>query len=74
VKYFSKSDISIFISLYTTTAKLYFPNVTVDLSRDKKDNMFLELADKCSAKYIITGDKDLLCLHEYNSTKIITPA
>ena len=42
--------------------------------RDPKDNKFLELAINGQAETIITGDKDLLILHPYQSIQIITPA
>lgn len=41
-------------------------------SRDVKDNIFLQLALVSKAKYIITGDKDLLVIKRIKSTKIIT--
>lgn len=41
--------------------------------RDPKDNKFLEVAINGQAKIIITGDKDLLILHPYQSIQIITP-
>ena len=41
--------------------------------RDRKDEMLLICANESKADYIITGDKDLLVLHEYANTKIITP-
>ena len=37
-------------------ATMYFPQVSIDLLSDKDDNMILELADTCSADYIITGN------------------
>ena len=44
-----------------------YPNIC----RDKKDNYLLALADLSKASVIITGDKDLLILKEYNNTKIL---
>jgi putative PIN family toxin of toxin-antitoxin system len=45
----------------------------VQLCRDPKDNMFLELAARARADYLVTGDKDLLVLGSYSATRIITP-
>ncbi len=42
--------------------------------RDPKDNKFLDAAINGQAEVIITGDKDLLILHPYQSIQIITPA
>lgn len=41
--------------------------------RDVKDDKFLACAVEAGADYIITGDKDLLVLKEYEGIKIITP-
>ena len=40
--------------------------------RDKKDLYLLSLAERASADFILTGDKDLLSLQFHNQTKIIT--
>ena len=44
----------------------------VQACRDPKDDKFLELAVNGEAEYIITGDKDLLVLHPFNNTKILS--
>lgn len=46
----------------------------VALCRDPKDDKFLEVALNGDADYIITGDQDLLVMHPFQSTAIITPA
>lgn len=53
-----------------TTVKI---NQTVNICRDEKDNMYLELALSGKADIIITGDADLLVLHPYCNIPIITP-
>jgi uncharacterized protein len=45
----------------------------VDICRDPKDNKFLALAKEIQANYLITGDKDLLVLKEFETTKILSP-
>jgi uncharacterized protein len=42
--------------------------------RDPKDNMLLELALSGHADLIVTGDKDLLCLHPWRGIAILSPA
>ena len=42
--------------------------------RDKADNMVLETAVVGKCKYIITGDKDLLTLRNYQNIKVVTPS
>jgi len=46
---------------------------TVNVCRDPKDNMFLECAALAKADFLVAGDKDLLVLGSYGSTRIITP-
>ena len=41
--------------------------------RDKDDDEILALGKYNDVKYIITGDKDLLILKEYEKIKIVTP-
>lgn len=42
--------------------------------RDPKDDKFLELALNGGAKYIVSGDEDLLGLKFFHKTRIIPPA
>jgi len=48
------------------------PKSNIKICRDDNDNMFLSLANDTEATAIITEDKDLLTLHPYKNTKIIT--
>jgi uncharacterized protein len=41
---------------------IFFPQETITVCRDLKDNKFLELAVEAKASHIISGDKDLLVL------------
>ncbi len=45
---------------------------TVQACRDPKDDAFLELAVNGQTEYLITGDKDLLVLHPFEETKILS--
>ena len=47
--------------------------VTVTDCRDPKDNKFLELAVSGQATHLVTGDQDLLILHPFRTTSILTP-
>jgi len=46
----------------------------LEICRDPKDNKFLELAKTIQADYIVTGDKDLLDLRQFEGTKILKPS
>ena len=43
------------------------------ISRDPKDDIFLECAGVADCDYLVTGDKDLLVLQNYGRTTIVTP-
>ncbi|OGK10339.1 putative toxin-antitoxin system toxin component, PIN family [Candidatus Roizmanbacteria bacterium RIFCSPHIGHO2_01_FULL_35_10] len=55
---------SIFISLEKST--------NAENSRDMSDNIFIQLALKVNADYLLSGDKDLLVLKKIENTKITT--
>ena len=48
-------------------------NIPKSVSRDKKDDKILQCGLDGNVDYIITGDKDLLVLKEYEKIKIINP-
>ena len=45
----------------------------IAICRDEYDDMFIECAVACGAKYIVSGDEDLLVLEKYREIQIITP-
>jgi len=63
------------VLLATIEAKaiMYYPQIEIDLLSDKNDNMILELADTCSANYIITGNTTDFTIPAYKHTQIVTP-
>lgn len=48
------------------------PRTHVELSRDPDDDKFLGCAKDAKALYIVSGDKDLLVLEQYENIEIIT--
>lgn len=54
-------------------ALFFYPQKKLKICRDSKDNKFLEIADEADAKYLVSGDKDLLDLKTIEKTKIISP-
>jgi putative PIN family toxin of toxin-antitoxin system len=43
-----------------------------NICRDNKDHIILECAIESMSEYIVTGDKDLLVIKDYEGIKIIT--
>ncbi len=70
-KYISVGEVNELINLLTM--KVITPAIYDKITdcRDKKDNMILEEAVYGNARYIITGDEDLLVLNPYKWIKII---
>lgn len=54
-------------------ATKFIPTIKLDLISDPDDNMILELADKCLADFIITGNTTDFIFPVYKQTKIVTP-
>jgi len=54
-------------------AMIVEPSETIRECRDPKDDKILELAVTAHASHIVTGDSDLLVLHPFRETKIVTP-
>lgn len=71
-KYILNSEVDEFISCLSL--KIIVPAIyeAIKDCRDEKDNMILEEAVYGNAKYIITGDEDLLVLNPYRWVSIIT--
>lgn len=50
-----------------------YESLKKNICRDKKDDEILALAKSSNSKYIVTGDKDLLVLINFENVKIINP-
>ena len=73
-KYVRKETRQQFLKSLLDIAEMINIEKTIKACRDEKDDMFLELAINGEAEFIITGDKDLLVLHPFETVKIITAA
>jgi putative PIN family toxin of toxin-antitoxin system len=71
-KYISIGEAEEFINYLSL--KIIMPAIYEEITdcRDKKDNMILEGAVFGNAKFIITGDEDLLVLNPYRWIRIVT--
>ena len=50
------------------------PRQEIKVCRDPDDNHFLEVVVEADAKFLITGDKDLLDLKKFKGVQIVTPS
>jgi len=72
-KYLQIEERQKFLIKFVDTSQRILIQETISICRDAKDNKFLELAVNGDAKFIITGDQDLLILNPFRGIKIITP-
>lgn len=70
-KYFNKQDVVEFIELISIIGLTYTIQDIPEICRDPKDNFLLGLCLIGNVDFLVTGDNDLLDLHEYKGTKII---
>lgn len=49
------------------------PTIMVDIISDEADNRLLELAETCSADYLVTGNTNDFTMTDYKKTKIVSP-
>jgi len=71
-KYFSTAKVKELIELLNTIGLSIEITSEVSVCRDAKDNYLLALAKDSQSHFLITGDKDLLSLMNFESTEIST--
>jgi uncharacterized protein len=72
-KYITDSEREDFMLALVDTSTLVAVLESIDVCRDPKDNMILELAVSGKAKIIVTGDTDLLELNPFQEIEILNP-
>lgn len=72
-KYISLYQRKKFLESFENRANFIQVDEVINVCRDPKDNMFLELAVSGNAQMIISGDKDLLELNPFRDIRIISP-
>jgi putative PIN family toxin of toxin-antitoxin system len=71
-KYFSSEDLLSLLNQIEKNCEFVKVKSEVNNCRDAKDNFLLALAKDGNAKYLITGDKDLIVLGKFEETEIIS--
>jgi putative PIN family toxin of toxin-antitoxin system len=54
-------------------SKKFTPKIELNIISDANDTMLLELADICSADFLITGNTNDVTFSQYKETKIVLP-
>lgn len=73
-KYFPKESVNNLLEILSLLALKVEPVHKNNICRDAKDNFLLDLADASNANYLVTGDSDLLVLHPFHNTEILSPS
>ncbi len=71
---FTQEEIADVIASIEDFADIIEPGIKLSVIKHKPDNRILECAVKAKADYIVSGDKHLRALKEYEGTRSITPA
>ena len=72
-RYVSEAKRLRFLAQFLSLAKSVSIIEKIEVCRDPKDNMILELAVSGRANCIVTGDKDLLVLNPFREIVILSP-
>jgi len=70
-KYFPKEEVDSLIEFMQIIGERFEPTQEVKLCRDEADDYLLALAIEAHAQYLVTGDQDLLVLHEIGNCRIV---
>lgn len=72
-RYLSEEKRLRFWTVFLQLATLVAITERISVCRDPKDDKFLSLAVSGAAKYLISGDADLLVLHPFRGISILQP-
>ena len=73
-KRFSSEIFRKFCNAYTDVSAMVSPKKRITVSADIKDNIFLECAVEARVDYLITGDRHLLDVQNFEGIPILAPA
>jgi uncharacterized protein len=74
LKYHVKTEqIEALLTVIALRGVSIIPKHRVRVCRDPDDDLLIEAALEGNAKYVVTGDDDLLVLQEYETVTIVTP-
>ena len=71
---FNRDQVVTMLSQIHSVVKIVHPRKKISVVRDPDDNKILECAKEARADIIVTFDKDLLTLKEYEGIKIVHPS
>ncbi len=72
IRYFSRTDLRNLLLRIRDVAEFITISSDVEICRDPKDDFLFSLCKDGNATHLITGDKDLLIIGQFNNTRILT--
>jgi hypothetical protein len=71
-KYITQERVENTVQLMESLTVIYpRQSIILPVSRDPKDNYLLQASMNLNARYLVSGDSDLLVLHPYRGTRIL---
>ncbi|MDO8537558.1 MAG: putative toxin-antitoxin system toxin component, PIN family [archaeon] len=70
---YPKDQAEVFIRIIIEDFSIVIPQTRVSVVEDKKDDKIIEAAIEANADFIVSGDKHLLKLKNYETIKIVSP-
>jgi len=67
------NNAEIVLNHFSKIALFFEPTIHLNIIKDKSDNKFLELADKCNADFLVTGNSADFTFTQYKQTQILSP-
>lgn len=71
-RYFVGDALEDFLATLARISEMVVPGESIHACRDPKDNKLLELAVAAAARYLVTGDRDLLILNPFRDIEIVS--
>jgi putative PIN family toxin of toxin-antitoxin system len=73
-RWMTEEEISELLQTLAASSVVVSGRAKVKASRDPDDDKFLAAASEAEARFVVTGDRDLLDLRSYRGVRIVTPA
>ena len=73
-RYFPPAEVDSLIDFMQIIGESFVPQEEVHLCRDEADDYLLALAVEANAHFLVTGDQDLLVLHQVGTCRIVDVA
>lgn len=71
-RYFTGDALADFLTMLARISEIVVPFEAIHACRDPKDNKLLELAVAAEARYLVTGDRDLMILNPFRGIEIVS--